>query len=280
VATRRLRATLRLVDECFPPRRVADWHQAIRRLTRALGPARDTDVQLAFLHKFRSDHPMPQSWPGLDRLILRLTQRRTALQTDVEHALDRLERSAVLADLETALRTNLVRSRLHPDATPSPDLSARAAHAITARLEEFLRYELDVPHPDRHLEHHAMRIAAKRLRYTLEVFAPPFGGALKEFTRTMRDFQELLGDLHDCDVWIDWLPQFLDEERARTQAYFGHTRPVHRLLPGLHALLEDRHTHRSIRYDEFVARWHTEDTQNLWPRLQALVHAQAREAAG
>ena len=48
---------------------------------------------------------------------------------------------------------------------------------------------------------HDLRIACKRLRYTLELF----GDALRECRaaeRALADLQQLLGDAHDCDILL------------------------------------------------------------------------------
>ena len=51
VASRRLRAALPLFASCFPEKKYQVWMEEIRTVTRALGEARDTDVQIAFLTK-------------------------------------------------------------------------------------------------------------------------------------------------------------------------------------------------------------------------------------
>ena len=51
VASRRLRAALPLFASCFPEKKYLQWMEEIRKVARALGEARDTDVQIAFLTK-------------------------------------------------------------------------------------------------------------------------------------------------------------------------------------------------------------------------------------
>jgi hypothetical protein len=46
--------------------------------------------------------------------------------------------------------------------------------------------------------------------------------------------------VHDCDVWQEYVPRFLDEERAYTQEYFGTPDPAEEFVPGLRALESDR----------------------------------------
>ena len=51
VASRRLRAALPLFSSCFPDKQYTKWMKEITKITRALGDARDADVQIAFLQK-------------------------------------------------------------------------------------------------------------------------------------------------------------------------------------------------------------------------------------
>src|SRR5512145_2616192 len=51
VASRRLRAALPLFRICFPRKQYLRWMQELTKITRALGEARDADVQIASLEK-------------------------------------------------------------------------------------------------------------------------------------------------------------------------------------------------------------------------------------
>ena len=82
-----------------------------------------------------------------------------------------------------------------------------------------LAYEPFIARPERRKELHRMRIAAKHFRYTMEAFAPAYGGRLDPWIRAAQRIQTELGEIHDCDVWIhETLPKFLADERARRRA--------------------------------------------------------------
>jgi len=112
-----------------------------------------------------------------------------------------------------------------------------------------------LPDPARMDEHHEMRIAAKRFRYTLEAFGALFDDGLKGELRALKRLQDLLGEMHDCDVWLERLPIFLDEERARTIAYFGHDGLFARIEPGFRHLAEDRRAERTRIHARAVEYW-------------------------
>ncbi len=106
-------------------------------------------------------------------------------------------------------------------ANPIIGMDARASLFINAslilqtRTSEMLAYERYIAEPDRVYELHQMRIAAKRLRYTLEIFQ----GAFEQFTtlgkpygvviEEIKGLQEHLGDLHDADVLLPQLTEHL-----------------------------------------------------------------------
>ena len=50
-----------------------------------------------------------------------------------------------------------------------------------------------------------MRIAAKHLRYALELFGHCWGPSLAAVAKKVAELQSSLGKLHDCDVWIESL---------------------------------------------------------------------------
>src|SRR3989442_13681465 len=70
------------------------------------------------------------------------------------------------------------------------------------RLEEMYAWDRYVDSPYHIRELHNLRIAAKRLRYTLEVFEDVLPEACKPLVKELEQIQEELGALHDSDVMI------------------------------------------------------------------------------
>jgi CHAD domain-containing protein len=271
VASRRMRNALALFGEDLPRKHYTAWRDEMRRITKALGAARDTDVQIAWVQEFMQRGAAAGEQAGLERLLLRLRQQRTRAQVRVVRALDRLENKHILEDLNGTLQELLVHARVYEIETLPADLYRRASEAIRLRLEEFLAFAPHVMHPERATELHQMRIAAKHLRYTLEVFQPLYERGLRKPLKIVKEIQELLGEVHDCDVWLGFVPQFIEEERARTLAYFGESVPAQAFLPGLHALEEDRRDQRLRSYYVFRYFWELTQEQGIWDRLRDAV---------
>ena len=66
---------------------------------------------------------------------------------------------------------------------------------------------------------HRMRIKAKRLRYAIELFAQCWGEPVAPYASEIAKLQQHLGELHDCDVWIEDLGSRLGRgARAKPRA--------------------------------------------------------------
>src|SRR6266567_2509831 len=73
------------------------------------------------------------------------------------------------------------------------------------RLEDLYTWESYVDSPLHIRELHNLRIATKRLRYTLEIFEEVLPEACKPIIKELELIQEELGMFHDCDVMITLL---------------------------------------------------------------------------
>lgn len=269
VASRRLRATIPLFEKCLPTQKVKKWQGQIRKVTRALGEARDTDVQIERVKLFSESLRDAVYKAGMARLELRLRQQRDRLQEPVNRTIDRVNQGGLIPEM---------RAQIEPVANLegsvylfTPALYRHSFEAIHNRLEEFLAYQDIVDQPEKITELHQMRIAAKWLRYTMETFARLYSSELKTPLQVVRKFQDTLGDIHDCDVWIDFLPAFLAAEHERVSEFFGSDRNFRRLVPGINHFLEERKQARSDLYQGFVGAWHEKLDAGTWKDLQETI---------
>ena len=99
---------------------------------------------------------------------------------------------------------------LHPD-MPVADAAERIVRVRLGELYSFVPAALD---PEEVVALHDLRIAAKRLRYVLEVTGPMFGPFAEKAAKRARDIQDLVGEIHDCDVHLPEVLELL--ERLRT----------------------------------------------------------------
>jgi len=270
VATRRMRTALTLFSDCFPKQDYKKIQKDVRKITRALGEARDLDVQLEVIEAALGEFADPVFQPGIKRLKLRLTQRRAEVQQHVDAAMDRMLADQLIERLEAWATPLLEQSKSVYLYTPA--LYQLAFQGIQVRIDELLAHVPYITDPQNVLELHAMRISAKRLRYAMETFEELYGGQLKPYITTARKLQDQLGAIHDLDVWIVMIPQFIEEEKTRILGYFGNPRPLRRLLPGLEAFRQSRIAQREAEYADFLKEWAKIEDAQTWDKLLKLIN--------
>ena len=76
VASRRLRNAMSVFELYLPKKKMPEWQNTVKKITKALGEARDTDVRIALIIKFYKSLVDEKYRPGVSRLQLRLEQYR------------------------------------------------------------------------------------------------------------------------------------------------------------------------------------------------------------
>jgi hypothetical protein len=159
------------------------------------------------------------------------------------------------------------------DVDPDAPVIDNARRVLAIRIAEFYSFEPVVPHPELSEALHDLRISAKRLRYTLELFRPQFKKAGERQIERVKAIQEELGTLHDHDVRIDMigneLSQLMVEQSQKTRSDIADASPdelasiaATALRPppddprrGLIALLGREHAGRRAAYARFRELW-------------------------
>jgi CHAD domain-containing protein len=223
VSTRRLREALPLVKGSGRERR--RLRRELRRVTRALGPVRELDVALALAGKLAND--WPELAAALDHVSARLhelrARRRARLvkkvsRADINILVDRVDQLLVQTRRPGASRPSVDRSRL------AERIAARAATTREAAESAGALYAPEALH--------AVRIAAKKLRYALEVARAVRIAGAASAARRLRQYQDLLGLLHDLQIFSSHV--------TRVQARLASDDPDLASLSDLLMHLEDR----------------------------------------
>lgn len=159
------------------------------------------------------------------------------------------------------------------DIDPEDSLAANARRILAVRMAEYYAHALIVPLESAVDELHQLRISAKRLRYTLEIFRAVFGDSGETQIERVKAIQEDLGAIHDHDVRIVLIEGELSRQAvaqtaainaAMAEATAGNhaaiTATALRPPPddprrGLIALLGREHQARRERYLAFKERW-------------------------
>ncbi len=204
VATRRLRASLQATAVAYQAKRVDTLRRHLRKLARALGEVRDRDV---LLMRLRQDAEAPtDETPQQNELtaaVERLQAERDAAHQELVAELKRKRMARLLQELNDFLECPLEEVQADDEGLPLL-VRHHAGSALWNEFEAVRRFETVMA--DASSERlHELRIAAKHLRYTLELYEPALGerahGLLKQVTK----LQEHLGNLHDADVALAYL---------------------------------------------------------------------------
>jgi hypothetical protein len=99
---------------------------------------------------------------------------------------------------------------------PHAPTGENARTIARTRLEDMYDWDRYVDNPFNVRELHDLRIAAKRLRYTLEVFEDVLPEASQPFIQELTQIQDELGALHDSDVLIALLRLCLGSQDSGT----------------------------------------------------------------
>lgn len=97
---------------------------------------------------------------------------------------------------------------------PAGPLADNVERIVRVRTDELFAFMPKAASPDQVEALHDMRIAAKRLRYILELTAPIFGPYAATAAKRTKQLQDLLGEIHDCDVAMPRVEALVRELRA------------------------------------------------------------------
>src|SRR5437016_3758256 len=97
---------------------------------------------------------------------------------------------------------------------PNAPTGQNARCIIRIRLDELYSWAANVDNPYEVRGLHNLRIAAKRLRYTLEIFEDVLPSTCQAIANELTQIQDELGALHDSDVMIALLRLCMGGEDA------------------------------------------------------------------
>lgn len=127
---------------------------------------------------------------------------------------------------------------------PQEPLRPNAARILATRLEELRDLADRAVEPGAEEAQHDMRIAAKRVRYVLEVTEACFGPAGSKARTAAKELQGVLGGIHDCDVML----------------------PKVGGIASLESLLRTR---RELLFARFCDLWSAKETQEVFDELRS-----------
>lgn len=205
VATRRIRAALRLLSPVAPAKAARQATVAVRTLARQAGATRDRDVLL---------HDMTgRDMSGLEPVIEAIRAERMAAHAELVNYLSAKQ-------YERELRALAQLACVNEGWDNRPRVRDHAGSMLYAHYEALRSYDRDgLPEDEASL--HAMRIAGKRLRYALELVSDIVGERFGDLLQPLIDFQDHLGALNDISVARGLLAPHTDHAPAAVAGYLA-----------------------------------------------------------
>jgi CHAD domain-containing protein len=128
---------------------------------------------------------------------------------------------------------------------------------VAVRLDELCSFMPTAHDPAEVTALHDMRIAAKRLRYVLELFSSAFGPYAAEAAKRTKKLQDVLGEVHDCD-----------ETLPRIEALIARQREAGGGVRGLELLAEHERARRDHEFGRFLEQWAKLEQSGFRARLE------------
>lgn len=201
VATRRLRSALRdfmpLMNK-RPSRRVS---KELKQLADALGAVRDQDVAVVALEELQADAETELTKEGIGKLLKERHNLREAARLNLTEILS----GGNLDDLREQFTAAIDKATKSKKSKRIVSFNEVGRKVVAAGLQELLELGASLYEPFDVEELHEMRIASKRLRYAIELFVACWGAPLAPFADEIARMQSFLGEVHDCDIWIESL---------------------------------------------------------------------------
>jgi len=178
-------------------RELLAYRETLGRIGDALGAVRDLDVLDGYLKDYAKTRLKCEvaASPGLAAFERFLQNERAAAFGPMVKRLNKSRNPQ-------GLREQFARYALGlPAAEMGPMSVTDAARAILpVQIDEALTFVAALDDPFYVIAHHDLRKALRRLRYTLESFAPCFSEPVKPHVKTLVALQDVLGEMQDRTV--------------------------------------------------------------------------------
>jgi CHAD domain-containing protein len=179
-----------------PSKRV---RKELKQLADALGAVRDQDVAIVALEGLQVEVEAEPIREGIGKLLEERSDLREVARLDLTKALA----APNLDDLQERFTTTIDKAVRRKKSKKIVSFNEAGRDVVAASLQDLLDLGASLYEPFNIEELHEMRIAAKRLRYAIELFVACWGARTAPFADEIAEMQSFLGEVHDCDIWIE-----------------------------------------------------------------------------
>jgi CHAD domain-containing protein len=216
VATRRLRSALDIFSPYYEFRVIKPFNSTLRKFGKTLGAVRDLDVFRLKADKYAESLPADER-DGLNVLLASWQAEIEEARANLSEMLNGHRYAEFVAEFaKFVLTPRKGEIKGHDDDVIANHVRYVAPALIYERYGTVRAYEVELENLS--LEKlHALRIDAKRLRYTLEAFEEALKSDAKKVIEATKQLQDHLGDLQDARVAGALMQDFIhraDEQQS------------------------------------------------------------------
>jgi CHAD domain-containing protein len=193
VSIRRLSRELQVFEEWFHPAQIKRIRGRLRKLMEHCAAVRNCDVAIEVLRAAGCRSP---------KLEAGLEEERRRMREVLTRKLASWQRRDRVREWRGHLRAAKHASNAELGATSQE----KARRLLPPMMEDLFRAGREAARPAAsHQTMHQFRLKTKRLRYTLELFEPVYGGKTKQMMESLKGLQEKLGAINDCATTLEMI---------------------------------------------------------------------------
>ena len=214
VALRRLRSAFRDLSQMIDSKSIRRINSELKKVAATLGDVRDLDVAILALEELFAETKDDAIKTGIHDLSDELKNERENAHARAQKTLN----SISIEDLRNRFLQQIESEVRQQELFRPAELTEVGRGVIESRLDDLCSLGDSIYMPFDGTRLHELRIAAKRLRYAIELFASAWPDQINGFAKEISKFQEYLGEVHDCGLWIEKLSKRLAKKVSRKAA--------------------------------------------------------------
>ena len=253
VASRRIRSTLPVLKEEMEKNRYRKLLNGIKGITNAFGEVRDLDVQILYLEN------LVKKMPDMRIVLEDRRSKRADLDKYIKETSSSIANISLLNDLKKECKHLISVNKELCDSD-----FFKIYREILSRLKIIQDLEDTLSDPKNQTGHHALRIAIKKLRYSLENYGLLFSGNLDYFISEVKSLQTYLGNIHDFDVWYGVAIKILNgEEKLNIKKNLDKGE----FFKTLEKFISDISEKRQLEFKSLVKKWGELKEENFFENI-------------
>lgn len=261
VSSRRLIALFKVFRPMFPQKKYFKIYQPLYDFKNLLGPVRENDVLLKMIGDYISGF-IQQDVKAVMLFFAKLKNDNITARAKLHKNRELKDFRNHIAKLFKFYDKYLIRPKKSIDILDiNLNFKENGALIFPILFDKVNRYFDKVQnHPRNKPELHRMRIKAKPLRYTMELYLKAYGEDFKKYYEEIKLFVEKSGDIHDIDVITEHVTSYIKELRIYNDTQKGKKEKIQtKSLREYLKFLKSRRTTIFNEVCELLKSWEEKD---------------------